>query len=205
MQVKWQNKKKDGNFSADGIKSASEWAEEQKNKMRGKTQKADGGESSDSTDKDDYKDKILKSINEKLNRGDRLTPSEKRYLQQKDPQAYQKVLDVEREQVFYESQLRRCRTKDEFHKLRMLRTVSSLSAIKSAQNNSSLSSDDKLAVAAGEQQKNSTGATGSLPRRSGTFSRKTRRRTKRSLTWKESRSFMRVSSDGAGQRTSSTS
>lgn len=154
MQVKWQNKKKDGNFSADGIKSASEWAEEQKNKMREKTQKADGGESSDSTDKDDYKDKILKSINEKLNRGDRLTPSEKRYLQQKDPQAYQKVLDVEREQVFYESQLRRCRTKDEFHKLRMLRTVSSLSAIKSAQNNSSLSSDDKLAVAAGEQQKN---------------------------------------------------
>ena len=107
------------------------------------TGKTENNESSDSTDKDDYKDKILKSINEKLNRGDRLTPSEKRYLfteqeymksimtppkyaafafcgkysyciyrpfphpsekrylQQKDPQAYQKVLDVEKEQVFY--------------------------------------------------------------------------------------------------------
>lgn len=154
MQVKWQNKKKDGNFSADGIKTASEWAEEQKNKMREITQKTESIESSDITDKDECKDKILKSINEKLNRGDRLTPSEKRYLQQKDPQAYQKVLDVEREQVFYESQLRRCRTKDEFHKLRMLRTVSSLSAIKSAQNNPNLSQDNKLAIAAGEQQKN---------------------------------------------------
>lgn len=154
MQVKWQNKKKDGNFSADGIKTASEWVEEQKNQMREMTEKAENNESSDSTDKDEYKDKILKSINEKLNRGDRLTPSEKRYLQQKDPQAYQKVLDVEREQVFYESQLKRCRTKDEFHKLRMLRTVSSLSTIKSAQSNSSLSQNDKLAIAAGEQQKN---------------------------------------------------
>ena len=41
MQVKWQNKKKDGNFSADGIKSASEWAEEQKNKMREMTGKTE--------------------------------------------------------------------------------------------------------------------------------------------------------------------
>ena len=63
MQVKWQNKKKDGNFSADGIKSASEWAEEQKNKMREMTGKTENNESSDITDKDDYKDKILKSIN----------------------------------------------------------------------------------------------------------------------------------------------
>lgn len=152
MQMKWQNKKDSGNFSADGIKSASEWAEEQKNKMRERAEKIGNSGSDDEYDKS--KDKVLKSITEKLNRGDRLTPAEKRYLQQKDPQAYQQVLDIEKEQLFYETQLRRCRTKDEFHKLRMLRTVSSLSAIKSAQNNSNLSSDDKLAIAAGEQQKN---------------------------------------------------
>lgn len=151
MQVKWQNKKKNGDYSADGIKAASQWGGEQKSKMREKTVNISG----DSSDEDDKsKDKVLKSITEKLNRGDRLTSSEKRYLRQKDPQAYQKVLDVEREQMFYESQLRRCRTKDEFHKLRMIRTISSLSTVKSAQNNSSLSQDNKLAVAAGEQQKN---------------------------------------------------
>lgn len=152
MQVKWQNKKKDGNFSADGIKSASEWAEEQKKKIKERAESAGGGNSSDEYDKS--KDKVLKSITEKLNRGDKLTPSEKRYLQQKDPQAYQKILDIEKEQMYYECQLRRCRTKDEFHKLRMIRTISSLSTVKSAQNNPSLSSDNKLAVAAGEQQKN---------------------------------------------------
>lgn len=152
MQVKWQNKKKDGNFSADGIKSASEWAEEQKKKIKERAESAGGGNSSDEYDKS--KDKVLKSITEKLNRGDKLTPSEKRYLQQKDPQAYQEVLDIEKEQMYYECQLRRCRTKDEFHKLRMIRTISSLSTVKSAQNNSSLSQDNKLAVVAGEQQKN---------------------------------------------------
>lgn len=151
MQVKWQNKKKNGDYSADGIKTASQWVEEQKNKMRERTESSSG--SSDSGD-DKSKDKVLKSITEKLNRGDRLTSSEKRYLQQKDPQAYQEVLDIEKEQMYYECQLRRCRTKDEFHKLRMIRTISSLSTVKSAQNNSSLSQDDKLAVAAGEQQKN---------------------------------------------------
>lgn len=151
MQVKWQNKKKNGDYSADGIKTASQWVEEQKNKMRERTESSSG--SSDSGD-DKSKDKVLKSITEKLNRGDRLTSSEKRYLQQKDPQAYQKVLDIEKEQMYYECQLRRCRTKDEFHKLRMIRTISSLSTVKSAQNNSSLSQDNKLAVAAGEQQKN---------------------------------------------------
>lgn len=151
MQVKWQNKRKNGNFSADGIKSASEWAEEQKNKMRERAESVSGG-SGDEYDKS--KDKTLKSITEKLNRGDKLTYSEKQYLQKRDPQAYQEVLDIEKEQMYYECQLRRCRTKDEFHKLRMIRTVSSLSTVKSAQNNSSLSQDNKLAVAAGEQQKN---------------------------------------------------
>lgn len=152
MQVKWQNKKKDGNFSADGVKSASEWAEEQKKKIKERTESACGSNSSDEYDKS--KDKVLKSITEKLNRGDKLTSSEKQYLQKRDPQVYQEVLDIEKEQMYYECQLRRCRTKDEFHKLRMIRTISSLSTVKSAQNNSSLSQDNKLAVAAGEQQKN---------------------------------------------------
>lgn len=152
MQVKWQNKKKNGDYSADGVKTASQWVEEQKNKMRERTESISGSNSSDEDDKS--KDKVLKSITEKLNRGDKLTYSEKQYLQKKDPQAYQKLRDIEREQMYYEAQMRRCRTKDEFHKLRMIRTISSLSTVKSVQNNASVSQERKLEVIAGEQQKN---------------------------------------------------
>lgn len=152
MQVKWQNKKKNGDYSADGVKTASQWVEEQKNKMRERTESISDSNSSDEDDKS--KDKVLKSITEKLNRGDKLTYSEKQYLQKKDPQAYQKLRDIEREQMYYEAQMRRCRTKDEFHKLRMIRTISSLSTVKSVQNNANVSQERKLEVVVGEQQKN---------------------------------------------------
>lgn len=152
MQTKWQTKKKNGDYSADGTKTVSQWAEEQKKKMRERAENIGGSNDSDEYDKS--KDKVLKSITEKLNRGDRLTFSEKQYLQKRDPQAYQRVVDTEKEQLYYEVQMRRCRTKDEFHKLRMIRTVSSLSTVKSVQNNSSVSQERKLEVIAGEQQKN---------------------------------------------------
>ncbi|MDE6762957.1 MAG: hypothetical protein K2J73_04690 [Oscillospiraceae bacterium] len=150
MQTKWQNKKKNGDYSADGVKTASQWVEEQKNKMRERTE----SNSNSSNNDDKSKDGVLKSITEKLNRGDKLTYSEKQYLQKKDPQAYQKLRDIEKEQAFYECQLKRCRTKDEFHKLRMIRTISSLSTVKSVQNNPGVSQERKLEVIAGEQQKN---------------------------------------------------
>ena len=156
MQVKWQTKKKNGDYSADGTKddktTVAQWAEEQKKKMQERANSVNGSSSDDEYDKS--KDKVLKSITEKLNRGDRLTNAEKQYLQKRDPQAYQQVLDVEKEQLYYETQMRRCRTKDEFHKLRMIRTMSSLSTVRSVQNNPSISQDKKLAVVAGEQQKN---------------------------------------------------
>lgn len=152
MQVKWQTKKKNGDYSADGKKTVAQWAEEQKKKMQERANSA--GSSNSDGEYDKSKDKVLKSITEKLNRGDKLTYSEKQYLQKRDPQAYQQVLDTEKEQIYYETQMRRCRTKDEFHKLRMIRTMSSLSTVRSTQNNPRISSERKLEIAAGEQQKN---------------------------------------------------
>lgn len=151
MQVKWQTKKKNGDYSADGKKTVAQWAEEQKKKIR---ESAEGVGNTVDGEYDKSKDKVLKSITEKLNRGDKLTYSEKQYLQKRDPQAYQQVLDTEQEQFYYETQMRRCRTKDEFHKLRLIRTMSSLSTVRSTQNNAKIPQERKLEIAAGEQKKN---------------------------------------------------
>lgn len=151
MQVRWQTKKKNGDYSADGKKTVAQWAEEQKKKIR---ESAEGVGNTVDGEYDKSKDKVLKSITEKLNRGDKLTYSEKQYLQKRDPQAYQQVIDAEQEQFYYETQMRRCRTKDEFHKLRMIRTMSSLSTVRSTQNNAKIPQERKLEIAAGEQQKN---------------------------------------------------
>lgn len=151
MQVKWQTKKKSGDYSADGKKTVAQWAAEQKKKIR---ESAEGVGNTVDGEYDKSKDKVLKSITEKLNRGDKLTYSEKQYLQKRDPQAYQEVCDLEQEQAYYESQMRRCRTKDEFHKLRLIRTMSSASTVRSVQSNPHITQERKLKVIVDEQKKN---------------------------------------------------
>ena len=153
MQAKWQNKKKSGNYSADGIKTASQWAEDQQKKLREQINDALSKKDKEG-EYDKSKDKVLKSITEKLNRGERLTFSERQYLQKRDPQAYQELCDTEKEQAYYESQLKKCRTKDEVHKLRMMRTMSSVSTVRSVQNNPHITQEKKLQVIMNEQRKN---------------------------------------------------
>ena len=153
MQAKWQNKKKSGNYSADGIKTASQWAEDQQKKLREQINDALSKKDKEG-EYDKSKDKVLKSITEKLNRGERLTFSERQYLQKRDPQAYQELCDTEKEQAYYESQLKKCRTKDEVHKLRMMRTMHSASTVRSVQNNPHITQEKKLKVIVDEQKKN---------------------------------------------------
>lgn len=153
MQAKWQTKKKSGNYSADGIKTASQWAEDQQKKLREQINDALSKKDKEG-EYDKSKDKVLKGITEKLNRGERLTFSEKQYLQKRDPQAYQEVCDLEQEQAFYKSQLKKCRTKDEVHKLKMMRTMSSASTVRSVQNNPHITQERKLKVIVDEQKKN---------------------------------------------------
>jgi len=157
MRIKWHNKQKNGDYSPSGNngnddnkpydakKAVSEWAEEQKNKINGSS------DNSDSTDKE-REDTALKCINDKLSRGERLTASEKQYLLSKDPKRYQEVMDAEAEQVYYEQMLKRCRTKDEFHKTRTMRALSALGALNSAKNNPNVSSESKLEAVASIQR-----------------------------------------------------
>lgn len=156
LQVKWQNRQRTGNYAPesrtasryddgvsarnDGRQSVSQWIEEQKRKIQG-------------GDEDKSKDKNLKSIAEKLSRGERLTASEKRYLQRKDPKTYQKVVDTELEQTYYAQQLRRCRTKDEVQRLKFARAAASVGTVNSVKNNPHITQEKKLEIIAGEQMK----------------------------------------------------
>ncbi len=136
MQMKWQNKKCGGSFE----KEASD---------ESNAQTSIAEENAD----DKKEDERLKRINSKLLKGDRLTPLEKQYLLGKDPQAYSKVMDIELEQMYYERQLKLCRTKDEFRRASMFRTASALEKVKSVTNSSGMTEDEKLEVISGERMR----------------------------------------------------
>lgn len=142
MENRWRMRKNSGNYKADGSKTVSEWAEEQK-------KKAD--ENSDSRKKSD--DRTLKAINSKLSMGSKLTPAEKNYLRAKDQAAYQRVLSIEAEQRDYEARLRRCKTKDEVNSVKMAYTAHALSTVNSVKNNPHISGDSKGELISTQQQK----------------------------------------------------
>lgn len=147
MQVKWQNRQKSGNYEPekkDTKDSVSEWIEEQKKKA---------GMIADESDDEKTEDKSLKAISDKLSRGEKLTYFEKQYLKKKDPKTYQKVIDTEIEQAYYEQQLRRCRTKDEFQRMKAARAAASLGTVNRVMNNPHITQEKKLEVISGEQMK----------------------------------------------------
>ncbi len=154
MQVKWQNRQKNAacspndNKPYDAKKSVAEWAEEQKNKIHGAAE-ADN-ETSESGEKQE--DTALKSINDKLSRGEKLTATEKQYLLSKDPKRYKEAMDAEYEQANYEQMLKRCRTRDEFHKTRTMRVLSALGSLNSAKNNPNISPENKMEAVAAIQR-----------------------------------------------------
>lgn len=142
MQRKWNNKQRTGNYEADGIKTAGEWVENQKNKAKEKESETEN-------------DKVLTGIKNKFFTGGSLTASEMQYLQKKDPAAYQQAAAAERERRIYERELRTCRTKDEVHRYKMAHTARALENVKSAMNNSSVSREKKVEAVLGEYMKTS--------------------------------------------------
>lgn len=140
MQQKWDQKQRTGNYKADGIKTASEWIENQKNNIKEKEESTGN-------------DKVLTGIKDKFYAGSRLTSSELQYLQKKDPVAYQQAAAAERERRIYERELRMCRTKEDVQKYKMSHTVRALENVKSTMNNSSVSKDKKVESVLGEHQK----------------------------------------------------
>lgn len=140
MQNKWEQKQRTGNYKADGIKTAGEWAEKRRDTFEKKKSEND-------------KDQVLDSIRNKAAYGGYLTASELKYLQSRDEAAYQRAVTAENERKIYEHELRMCRTKEDVQKFKMHHTAYSAERVKSAVNDASMSDDDKLDSVMGEFQR----------------------------------------------------
>lgn len=144
MQHKWDQKQRTGNYKADGIKTASEWIEKQKDTFKKKEQEREKAKDSD---------QVLNSIKNKAARGGMLTASELRYLKSKDEMAYQRALAAENERKIYEHELRMCRTKEDVQKFKMHHLAYAADRVSSAVNSSSMSDDEKLEAVMDDYQR----------------------------------------------------
>lgn len=142
MQKKWEQKQRTGNYKADGIKTASEWVEKQRDTFEKKEQEKET-------------DTVLDSIKKKVYGGGYLSASELKYLRSKDEAAYQRAVAAENERKIYEHELRMCRTKEDVQKFKMHHLVYSYDRVKSAMSDPSMSEDEKLDSVMGEFQRTS--------------------------------------------------
>lgn len=140
MEQKWQTKKHNGDYTADGLKTMTEWLDKQR---------------AEAAEKEEAKsnDPALKDIHNKLAMGKRLTKGEMLYLQKNDPVVYQKAKALEDEIAAYESKLKNCRTKEEVQKLRMSQVSASLATVKSTMNNPAIPKGEKLGIIMAEHSK----------------------------------------------------
>lgn len=140
MQLKWQQKKDNNDFTADGSMKLKDPVARQAEEIR-KAQ-ADGSA------------KLGAQIRSKLANGQKLTTEEMEYLEKNDPQTYQKVKAIEAEQKGYEKELKRCKTKEEVQRVRMNHTAASLSAVNNIKNNPAIPEEKKLELIWQEHMKN---------------------------------------------------
>ncbi len=139
MQMKWQQKKANSDFTADGsmkLDAVSRQAEEIRQAQ------ADGSA------------KFAAQIRTKLANGKKLTAEEMEYLQKNDPQLYQKVKSIEAEQKNYENELKRCKTKEEVQRVRTNHAAASLSTVNNIKNNPNIPESKKLELIWQEHMKN---------------------------------------------------
>ncbi len=72
----------------------------------------------------------MQKITNKVNIGAKLTDQEMEYLKEKNPQLYEKLRQIEKEQKAYEEALRHCKSKDEAQRLHMARVGEAMQAAK---------------------------------------------------------------------------
>ena len=140
MQLKWQQKKDNNDFTADGSTKLNDPIARQAEEIR--QAQADGSA------------KLGAQIRSKLANGQKLTMEEMEYLEKNDPQTYQKVKAIEAEQKSYEKELKRCKTKEEVQRVRMNHTAASLSAVNNIKNNPAIPEEKKLELIWQEHMKN---------------------------------------------------
>lgn len=78
----------------------------------------------------DTGDQKLTGIQTKYYSGGTLTKSEREYLKSKNPMLYERLLAAESAKKSYRQELKRCRTREEVHRLKMSHTAGAVSAIK---------------------------------------------------------------------------
>lgn len=140
MQLKWQHKKANNDFTADGSTKLNDPTARQAEEIR--LAQADGSS------------KLSSQIRTKLATGKKLTREEMEYLQKNDPQTYQKAKAIEEEQKSYEEDLKRCKTKEDVQRVKMNRTAASLSVVNSVKSNPAIPESAKLGIIWQELQKN---------------------------------------------------
>lgn len=129
MQAQWNLKKKSGDVTSH-TPSFDEW-------LKSSTQSAEEESGSNNDEK-------LSSILQKAYTGKKLSEDELNYLQTKDPLSYQKIRSIQQEQKSYEQELKKCKTKEDVQRLKMSRIASSLSTVKSIENNPHITQEKKL-------------------------------------------------------------
>lgn len=98
-------------------------------------------------------DSKLKTIAAKVDAGSKLTTDERRYLQAKDPEAYQELVAREREQKAYEQALKKCKTKEEVQRLKASALGASMTKLKAVENDPNIGIEKKLKIFKNEQLK----------------------------------------------------
>ena len=147
MQNKWDQKQRTGDYTADGIKTISEWAKKQRDTFEKKQQEQ---AAANAKEKENVRDTVLESIKNKIAYGGWLTASEMRYIESKDKALYQQAVSAENERKMYEHELRMCRTKEDVQKFKMHHIAYAADRLKSSMNDSSKSGDEKLGSAISE-------------------------------------------------------
>lgn len=140
MQMKWQQKKKNNDFTADGNTKLNDSVARQAEEIR--QAQADGSS------------KLSSQIRTKLATGKKLTQEEMEFLRKNDPQTYQKAKSLEEEQKSYEEALKRCETKEDVERIKMNRTAAALSVVNSVKSNPAIPEGAKLGLIWQELQKN---------------------------------------------------
>lgn len=140
MQMKWQKRKDTSDFSADGTTTIDDWVKKQADEIRQANK--------------DGSSKLQAQIDLKLKCGQSLTAEEMEYLRQTDPETYQHVKSMQSQQKQYEEELKKCKTKDEVERVKMLHTASSLNAVNSIMHNPAIPENKKFELVMREHQKN---------------------------------------------------
>lgn len=140
MQMKWQKRKDTNDFSADGSTTIDDFVKKQAEEIRRANK--------------DGSSKLQAQIDLKLKCGQSLTAEEMEYLRKNDPESYQHVKSMQAEQKQYEEELKRCKTKDEVERVKMLHTASSLNAVNSIMHNPAIPEEKKFELVMREHHKN---------------------------------------------------